>query len=86
MISLRASNETLKYGEFAPAYSDKKVITYTRTIQGGEQYAIILNFSNKPANTPLEGNLMGKVIVTNIGRNTYDGTLSPWEAVVLKIW
>ena len=86
MIALRASNETLKYGEFAPVYSDKNVLAYTRTLQTAEQFAIILNFSDKPANTPFEGSLVGKVAVTNIGRTTYDGTLSPWEAVVLKIW
>jgi len=86
MITLRSSVNTLMYGEFAPAYSDKKVIAYTRTIPGEEQYAIILNFSDKPASTPFEGHLMGKVVVTNIGRDTYDSTLSPWEAVVLKVW
>ena len=86
MILLRASNETLKYGEFAPVYSDNSVIAYTRTIQGDEQYSVILNFSSKPASTAFEGSLIGKVIVTNVGRSTYDGTLSPWEAVVLKVW
>jgi len=86
MIALRASNETLKYGDFAPVHSNKQVIAYTRTIQGDEQYAIILNFSNKPASTPFEGSLIGKVVVTNVGRNAYDGTLAPWEAVVLKVW
>jgi len=86
MILLRASNETLKYGDFAPAYSDKQVIAYTRTIQGEEQYATILNFSNEPASTPFEGSLIGQVIVTTVGRDTYDGNLDPWEAVVLKVW
>jgi len=86
MILLRASNETLKYGEFAPVYSDKQVIAFTRTIQGDEQFATILNFSGKPATTPFEGSLIGQVIVTNVGRDTYDGTLDPWEAVVLKVW
>ncbi|MDR2571197.1 MAG: alpha-glucosidase [Oscillospiraceae bacterium] len=86
MILLRASSKTLKYGDFTPVYSSKKVIAYTRTIQGDEQYAIILNFSNKPATAPFEDSLIGKVIVTNIGRSDYDGTLSPWEAVVLKVW
>jgi len=86
MIALRASNETLKYGDFAPAYSNKQVLSYTRTTQGDEQFAVILNFSDKPAVTPFEGCLMGKVIVTNVGRTAYDGNLSPWEAVVLKVW
>ena len=86
MIAFRASNKTLKYGDFAPVYSDKNVLAYTRTLLGEEQFTVILNFSDKPASTPFEGSLVGKVAVTNIGRDTYDGTLAPWEAVVLKIW
>jgi len=86
MIALRASSETLKYGDFAPEYSSKNVIAYTRTIPGDEQYTVILNFSDKPATTPFEGSLIGKVIATNVGRDTYDGTLAPWEAVVIKVW
>ncbi|MCL2628419.1 MAG: alpha-glucosidase [Oscillospiraceae bacterium] len=86
MIALRASNETLKYGDFAPVFADKQVLAYTRTNPGDEQFAIILNMSDKPASTPLEGSLIGKVVVTNMGRTDYDGSLSPWEAVVLKVW
>jgi len=86
LIKLRSMSETLKYGEFAPIYSSRKVIAYTRTTDGVEQYAVILNFSNAPATMSLEGSLEGKVVVTNVGRKTYDGNLSPWEAVVLKVW
>ena len=86
MIALRASNKTLKYGDFAPIYSDKTVLAYTRTLLGEEQFTVILNFSDKPASTNFEGSLVGQVVVSNIGRDTYDGTLSPWEALVLKIW
>jgi oligo-1,6-glucosidase len=86
MIALRASSDTLKYGDFAPEYSDSSVLAYSRTQLGEGLYTIILNFSGKPASTPFEGNLMGKVVVSNVGRKDYDGNLSPWEAVVLKIW
>ena len=86
MIAFRASNKTLKYGDFAPVYSDKNVLAYTRTLLGEEQFTVILNFSDKPASTVFEGSLVGKVVVTNMGRENYDGTLAPWEAVVLKIW
>jgi len=86
MIALRASNKTLKYGDFAPGFSNKQVLSYTRTTQGEEQYSIILNFSKKPTTTPFEGSMVGKVVVSNVGRSTYDGNLAPWEAVVLKVW
>jgi len=86
MIALRASSETLSYGEFAPGYANKQVLTYTRTTPGEEQLSIILNMSDKPATTPFEGNYIGKVIVSNINRTEYDGSLAPWEAVMLKVW
>ncbi|MCL2425724.1 MAG: alpha-glucosidase [Oscillospiraceae bacterium] len=86
LIRLRASSETFKYGDFAPVYSDKKVIAYTRTTHGVEQYTVILNFSSDSVTIPFEGSMVGTVAVTNIGRKTYDGSLSPWEAVVLKVW
>jgi len=86
MIALRASNNTLKYGDFAPIRKDKGVIAYTRTILGEEQFSIILNFSDKEMTTPFEGSLIGKVAASNTGRSTYDGNLAPWEAVVLKVW
>jgi len=85
MIAFRAKNETLKYGDFSPEFSNKQVLSYTRTIAGEGQYAVILNFSNQWANVPFEGSLMGTVVVSNIGRSTYDGSLAPWEAVVLKV-
>jgi len=86
LIALRASNETLKYGDFAPVYANKQVLSFTRTKQGDEQLAIVLNMSGKPATTPIESNLIGKVIASNMGRIDFDGTLSPWEAIVLKVW
>ncbi|MCL2247692.1 MAG: alpha-glucosidase [Oscillospiraceae bacterium] len=86
MIALRSSSHTLKHGDFAPSYSDKQIMSYTRTTAGEEQFAVILNLSGKPATLPFEGNLIGKVMVTNVGRTNYDGNLSPWEAVVLKVW
>ena len=85
MIALRAANETLKYGEFSPEFTNKQIMSYTRTIAGDEQYAVILNFSDQPANVPFEGSLMGTVVVSNVGRSAYDGSLAPWEALVLKV-
>ena len=86
MIAFRSTNDALKYGEFSPEFTDKQVISYTRSLAGSGQYSVILNFSDKPASVPFEGNLMGKVVVTNIGRKAFDGSLSPWEAVVIKVW
>lgn len=79
LIVLRAGSETLKYGEFQPFYSDNGVIAYTRTLNH-EQYLVALNFCGKPARAALSG----EVAASNTGRASYDGTLSPWEAVVLR--
>ena len=78
IIALRASSETLMYGGFAPAYSQGSVIAYTRKM-GSEQYTTILNFSSKTEKAPFEGD----VAISNTGRDTFDGNLGPWEAVVL---
>ena len=80
MIALRASSDTLKYGSFEPLYATARVLAYTRSL-GDERYTTILNFSGKPARVVFDGN----VIASNIGRKDYDGSLEPWEAVVLSI-
>jgi len=94
MIALRAASETLKYGEFAPAYSHRDVIAYTRTM-GAEQYVIILNFSMNTEEVPLDaivesasdGSLpKAKIIMSNTDRTSYDDILSPWEAIVFAFY
>ena len=78
MIALRASSDTLKYGDFAPAYSSAGVIAYTRTL-GNERYTVVLNFSKNRARAEFQG----IVAASNIDREEYDGSLEPWEAIVL---
>ena len=78
MIALRSSSNTLKYGDFSPAYAKAGVIAYTRKLEE-EQYTTILNFSKKPE----VAIFTGQVAASNIGRMEYDGNLEPWEALVL---
>ena len=80
MINLRSSSETLKYGQFGPVYAKGNVIAYARTL-GEERYTTILNFSWNQKRAVFAG----EVAASNIGRETYDGNLEPWEAVVLKV-
>ena len=104
MIALRASSETLKYGDFAPLYAKGGVIAYSRTL-GDERFITLLNFSGKNASAAIDrltsassGGSEGaghvsinpaltsiSIAASNIGRQTYDGSLSPWEAVVLTL-
>ena len=80
MIALRSSSETLIYGEFKPLYARSGVIAYSRTL-GSERYITILNFSKKSARAPFSG----PVAASNLGRETFDGSLGSWEAVVLRV-
>lgn len=79
MIALRASSETLKYGTFEPVCANGDMIAYARVL-GGERYAVALNFSKKPAHAPL----LGEIVISNTGRTSFDGTLQPYEAVVVR--
>jgi oligo-1,6-glucosidase len=79
MIALRAGSETLKYGEFSPLSAKGGVTAYTRTL-GRERYVVILNFSRRPGRCAQAG----EVAASNTGRNAYDGSLAPYEAVVLR--
>jgi len=81
MIALRASSDTLKYGDFEPLFTRGGAIAYARTLDD-ERYVTALNFSKMPARTPITIN--GDVTVSNVGRDIYDGILMPYEAVVLK--
>ena len=79
LIALRAGSEVLLHGDFAPVYAKGGVIAYTRT-HGDEKLTVVLNFSAKPAVAPF----YGKVVISNIKRHAFSGTLRPWEAVVLS--
>ena len=79
MIALRAGSETLKFGDFSPLYADNRVMVYARTREG-ERLTVILNFSNRTAKAAYTG----EVLASNMDRTVYNGTLAPWEAVVLK--
>ncbi|MEA4928026.1 MAG: alpha-glucosidase [Candidatus Limiplasma sp.] len=80
MVALRAGSETLKYGAFTPLFGNRRVMAYQRTLRE-ESIAVALNFSGRPANAALQG----EVMASNIGTTEYRGVLAPWEAVVLRM-
>ena len=84
MIAFRASSETLKYGEFTPIFGSKQILAYARSQSKEEQLAVVLNMSGKPASMPVDHSLVGRVIVSNTNKTDFDGTLAPWEGVILK--
>lgn len=78
MIALRANSDVLKYGEFRLVSATRHLFIYERKLNG-QVYRVILSFSKKARKAPCHGTLL----VSNYRRNTYDGTLSPYEAVII---
>jgi oligo-1,6-glucosidase len=82
MAALRASSETLKYGDFLPLPGGKRLLAYQRRGEG-ETYTVVLNFSAKP----LRAVFSGELVISNTGRPTGwvdTGALEPYEALVLQ--
>ena len=46
----------------------------------GESLTIVLNFSDRPAQSPLRGTL----VRSSCPRRSFNGSLQPWEAVILE--
>ncbi|MFO7611390.1 MAG: alpha-glucosidase [Clostridia bacterium] len=78
LISLRASNDVLKYGSFDPAIISGRLFVYRRKL-GDEVITIALNFSRHSRRFNCENNLL----VSNYGRKEYDGILKPYEAIII---
>ena len=56
----------------------EQVFAYRREGAGGA-LTVALNFGGKPARTACRGT----VVRSSAGRETFDGQLGPWEAVIL---
>ena len=79
MIALRASSDVLKYGVFKYVEANKHLFCFDREYEG-KAYRVLLNFSKHPQGVPCGGT----VVISNYGRTTYDGTLQPYEAVIIE--
>ncbi len=76
---LRRENGVLRRGSFVPLEAGEQVFAYRREL-GEEKWTVALNFSDKPARVSCRGG----VVRSNLGRETFDGNLGPWEAVILR--
>lgn len=86
-VKLRKENPTLVYGAYNLLDKENPdVYAYTRE-GDGQKFLVLLNFKDKPAraNTGLD---LGKatVVLGNYATPSTDGSLQPYEAVVLKLW
>lgn len=80
MIALRAGSVTLKEGVFEALQISKEHFVYRRSHQG-ESLVVLLNFSSKAKEVRSAGTT---VVISNYEREVYDGTLRPYEAVIIK--
>ena len=79
LLKLRRDSEVLRRGDFALLEAGEQVFVYQR-ILGEKRLSVALNFSGEQA----EVSCRGKVIRSNYGRESFDGKLDAWEAVILE--
>ncbi len=79
MIRFRNEHASIRYGSFRALPPQGEVIAYERA-GDGERFTVVLNMSAKPRRTTFAGD----VVISNMGRTSFDGNLRPYEAVVLK--
>ena len=87
MVKLRLNTPTLIYGAYQIIQSNHETIyAYTRSYEG-EEYLVVLNFSEKQSSIQLEGFDLNTVSINNYEvLNTSDKnvTLEPYQAVIFK--
>ena len=79
LAALRRERDVLRRGDFTPLEAGRQVFAYRRAL-GEEQLTVALNFSDRPA----RADYRGKLVRSNYPRRSFDGTLQPWEAVILE--
>lgn len=84
LAKIRNQDEVLKHGTYQRVTNDKNIYAYHRQYQD-KTYLIICNMDKKPRKTRLD--LMGKVIISNYGRQNYTciNRLSPYESIVIEL-
>lgn len=79
MIAFRSASPVLRAGSFAVVKITKRLFIYEREL-AGERIQVLLNFSPRT----LKVKSHGEVLLSSYGRASYDGTLRPWEAILLN--
>ena len=78
LSALRRGSDVLRRGDFIPLEAGKQVFAYRRQL-GEKRLTIVLNFSDRPVQAPYKGAL----VRSNYARTSFDGSMGPWEAVIL---
>lgn len=78
MIRFRNRNDLLKSGRFKSVQISRRLFVFER-FDDRERITVIINFSRKPHHFGASG----KVLLSTRDRRDYDGTLAPYEAILL---
>jgi oligo-1,6-glucosidase len=86
MVQLRKNNPILVYGSYNLLdRNNPDVYAYTRTL-GGKKWLVMLNFSKRNARADAGFNLQGaKILAGNYPDPSVNGSLRPYEAVVMEL-
>jgi oligo-1,6-glucosidase len=79
MIEFRKGSEVLINGTFKEREISKNIFAYERAL-GEEKLLVVLNFSSKNRTVDYRG----EVVFSNTERRIFNGTMFPYEAVILK--
>lgn len=79
LIALRSKTPALLHGEFRLLQATDQLAAYQR-IGEDETLTILLNCSDEMQKTPYHG----QTVCSSYGGTAFDGTLLPWEAVILR--
>lgn len=79
LIALRNGSEVLRSGEFKAVRISKDLFVYDRVLDN-EKITVIISFSKTFARYPIKGELL----LSNYDRKSYDGSLMPYEAVLIR--
>jgi len=89
LIALRKESRCLVHGDFIPIYADNRIMIYQRRCAAGnakaEEYTVALNFSNRTIKIPKNfACLFSGTLITSASGEQWDGSLLPWDGVLIK--
>lgn len=79
MICLRSISQTLRYGSFKLLDTKDGVLVFERRYEG-RHAVVMLNFTAHSRRVPYAG----QVVIASTGREIYEGTLLPYEGMILN--
>jgi oligo-1,6-glucosidase len=91
LLDLRKNTPVLREGSFREVKISKQLFVFERTLESsnaenvpaGEKITsviVLINLGKKPVRFPCQG----KILLSNLDRISYDGTLAPYQGVLIQ--